>query len=613
MDDKVELKVNVINQLKLLRQSTFKDILCFLDEDIQNAQRAKAKEVRITTNINKKTIVIENDGKILTNPQSLFSIAESGWDEEVKSQENPFGMGFFSNITISNLIEVYSGKLHIVFDVDKMINTNNTEILVEEVEEPYNGFKLILNNINFDKIYSYQIEERVEMLGKYIQELDIYYNDELQEKKDLLEGDESTFQIQVKENNFRGWIALGSNYWFNDNLNIFHKGRLVCKLEDSAYLKGDIHIDDSALNLTSPDRKDIIRDQKYSDFKETIKRYAELLCEDSLLNGDEEDIQEYSNAIAYYINKNKVKNKLKFITFRSKKEKDIEYLKGIALAQKENKDINSFKGYLLYLNKDKNKQSESHVDEIEIQEEVITQVPEAKGRIVHEGSSSYSEGYIEKPEIKDNEVQEQNGELIINNEEPVFWLSFDEIEKYEYKLNIIKHYNLKIIIARNKVETEILKSMKNSNKVLHISELFEDIRLTGYLSNTELNKKEQRALMIFDLISRILGFDHNIFAIGDLMVTKTVEVKSLGIKNEIIEEKINVLRNSGQEKVYIDRSVVDLEELDENNNSKLTLKDYKFILSNICDLVEQSYLLIENTPKEDIMKDLLMTLGKGII
>lgn len=613
MDDKVELKVNVINQLKLLRQSTFKDILCFLDEDIQNAQRAKAKEVRITTNINKKTIVIENDGKILTNPQSLFSIAESGWDEEVKNSENPFGMGFFSNITVSNLIEVYSDKLHIVFDVDKMINTNNTEILVEEVEEPYNGFKLILDNINFDKIYSYQIKERIEMLGKYIQELNIYYNDKLQEKKDLLEGDESTFQIQVKENNFRGWIALGSNYWFNDNLNIFYKGRLVCKLEDSAYLKGDIHIDDSALNLTSPDRKDIIRDQKYSDFKETIKKYAELLCEDSLLNGDEEDVQEYSNAIAYYINKNKVKNKLRFITFRSKKEKDIEYLKGIALAQKENKDINSFKGYLLYLNKDKNKQSESHVDEIEIQEEVITQVPEAKGRIVHEGSSSYSEGYIEKPEIKDNEVQEQNGELIINNEDPVFWLSFDEIEKYEYKLNIVKHYNLKIIIARNKVETEILKSMKNGNKVLHISELFEDVRLTGYLSNTELNKKEQRALMIFDLISRILGFDHNIFAIGDLMVTKTVEVKSLGIKNEIIEEKINVLRNSGQEKVYIDRSVVDLEELDENNNSKLGLKDYKFILTNLCDIVDQSYLLIEDIPKDDIMKNLLITLGKGIV
>lgn len=32
----VELKVNVINQLKLLRQSTFKDIYCFLDEKLRN-------------------------------------------------------------------------------------------------------------------------------------------------------------------------------------------------------------------------------------------------------------------------------------------------------------------------------------------------------------------------------------------------------------------------------------------------------------------------------------------------------------------------------------------------------------------------------------------------
>jgi len=76
MSEKVELKVNVINQLKLLRQSTFKDILCFLDEDIQNAQRAKAKNVYIS--IEGDSIIIENDGSILDNPQSLFSIAESG-------------------------------------------------------------------------------------------------------------------------------------------------------------------------------------------------------------------------------------------------------------------------------------------------------------------------------------------------------------------------------------------------------------------------------------------------------------------------------------------------------------------------------------------------------
>lgn len=146
----VELKVNVINQLKLLRQSTFKDIYCFLDEDVQNAQRAKATEVKVTIDRYENKVVIENNGNILTNPQALFSIAESGWDESVRSSENPFGMGFFSNITVSNLINVHSGNTYITFDVEKMIATSNTEIEVEELDDYYNGFKLVLNNFDFE-------------------------------------------------------------------------------------------------------------------------------------------------------------------------------------------------------------------------------------------------------------------------------------------------------------------------------------------------------------------------------------------------------------------------------------------------------------------------------
>lgn len=212
----VELKVNVINQLKLLRQSTFKDIYCFLDEDVQNAQRAKATEVKVTIDRYENKVIIENNGNILTNPQALFSIAESGWDENVRSSENPFGMGFFSNITVSNLINVYSGNTYITFDVEKMIATSNTEIEVEELNDYYDGFKLVLNNFDFETANSWDIEERVKILGKYVHELDIYYNGELVEKKDLTEGDDSEYQFSIEDNDCSGWIALAGNYSWGD-------------------------------------------------------------------------------------------------------------------------------------------------------------------------------------------------------------------------------------------------------------------------------------------------------------------------------------------------------------------------------------------------------------
>ena len=617
MSDKVELKVNVINQLKLLRQSTFKDILCFLDEDIQNAQRAKAKEVRVSISVGNGKVIIENDGAILDNPQSLFSIAESGWDNETKETENPFGMGFFSNITVSNLIEVYSGDKHITFDVNKMISTNNTEIDVEAIEDEEDyvyGFRLVLNNFDFKTASSWNIEERVKQLGKYIQELDIYYNDNLQEKKDLTEGDDSYFQVKIDDEDCKGWISLVNGCWWSDNLNIFYKGRLVRKLENTPYLNGDIHISDKTLNLTSPDRKDIIKDEKYNKFNQKIRSYAKQLCEDALLNGDEGEVENLAESIGRYIDKSKIKNKIKFLTLKDGGNKDLEYIKEIALIKRKNRDIRNFKDYQLYLEEDSNQFENDHDNEIEIEVETTNEVPEAKGTVVHEGSSSYSEGYVEKPKVKKEDVEEKEGELIINNEEPVFWMGFSEIELNEYKYNMLKHYGLKLIIARNKVEEEILKHMKESDNVLHISELEEDVRVKGTLSNTVLNIKEQRALMLFDLISRILGFNHNIFSIGDLMVTKVVNVKSINKSNELIEESIAVLRNGATEKIYVDRSIIDTSDLVDSVDTEITIKDYKFILTNLSNIVEQVYLICNSKKgKDGVMEDIILALGQGVL
>ena len=576
-ENKVQLQVNVINQLKLLRQSTFKDTLCFLDEDIQNAQRAKATEVKVTVDYQSKIVTIENNGQILNKPQALFSIAESEWDEDVKSTENPFGMGFFSNITVSNIIQIYTGSKLITFDVENMIQTNDTEIKVEKLEDNYEGFKLVLNNFDFSTASSSDIKERVRLLGRYIHELDIYYNNDLQEKKDLTQGDDSVYKLPIEDaESFKGWIALNNNYGYGDNVNIFYKGRLVTKLESTPYLKGDLHITDKALNLTSPDRKDIIKDSKFYEFKEMVKLYAEQLCMETMLEGDEDEINEFTSAISWYVNKKEIKNMIRFLTFKSNDEKDINYLKGIAIAKTKNKSINNFKDYELHLRKESNKQNESHFEEIVVNAKPKTKPDKAKGVVHYEGSSSYSDGYVEKPEIKDNETTVKQGEIIINNDQPVFYIGFSEVEKYEYKLNVIKHYNLKIIIARNKIEEEILKNMKESDNVLHISELVEDVNITGTLSNTELNTKEQRALMLFDMISQMVGLSHNAFAIGDLIVTKNVKVESLDLDTQIIEDSIMVIRDIDANKVYVDRSVIDQTNLRDDLEINLDISDYKF-------------------------------------
>lgn len=607
---KVQVQVNVINQLRLLRQSTFKDKLCFLDEDIQNAQRAKATEVKVEIKRWDKQLIIKNNGAILNNPQALFSIADSEWDEEVTKNENPFGMGFFSNITVSNLIQVHSGNKLITFDVEHMINSGDTEIKVEETDDYFEGFKLTLNNFNYDDIYYSDLERRMETLAKYIHELDIYFDYELLEKKDLTEGDDSLFQTKIDNNDkFTGWIALSNNWGYSDNLSIFYKGRFVTKFDGLNYIHGDIHITDRALNLTSPDRKDIIRDSKLSEFRSNIRSYVELLAIETILDGDPDDVSDYSTAVSLYIDKKLVKNKIKFATFKSNNENDLKYIKGIAIAKSNKKSIKNFKEYELFLKAEAAWQEESQVEEVNINAQIENDVPEARGTIIHESSSSYYPGYVESPTIKENDLVERLGETIIKGDQPVFYIEFNEIEKYEYKLNIIKHYNVKIIISRNQLETNMLKEMKESDNVLHISELEQSVNIKGTLSNTELNTKEQRALMLLDMISRIVGLNENAFSIGNLMVTKNIKIESLDYEHEVIEDSIVVLKDSTNNKVYLDRAIIDQSMLREDLETNLDLNDYKFILCNIQNIIKELKLIEEVKNKEELLDVILGTLG----
>lgn len=586
----VEVKMNIINQLRLFRQSTFKDKLCFLDENIQNAQRAKATEVKVTIDSYEKVLIIENNGAVLEDPQSLFSIAESGWDNDIIENENPFGIGFFSNISVSDKIEILSGDNYIMFDVNEMINTKNCDINVQKSEKYYHhGFKLILHNFDFDDIYEFQIRDRLALLGKYIHELDIYYDGHIQQKKKITEVDEEyCFSAPIDDKDIKGWIAICSNYSFESNISIFYKGRFVTKVDSFPYLTGDIHINDRVLNLTSPDRKDIIRDNKFDNFRDLIELYIKELAENSFSNGNDSDIEYHSNAINKYINKQELVKKNKFASFNNT---NIDYLQGIAIAKAADKNIKTFDGYRLWLDKEAAKQEETKSLEIIVKEEMITRVPLALGEVYSMGSGGYVPSSTTKPEIKDKELEEKDGEIIFNNSQCFFWVGFDEIERFEYKFNVIKHYNLNLLVARNKVEKEVLACISSEYKVHHIAELSESISFETSISNMKLNTKETRALMVFDMISRIFESDHNLFSIGDVMVTKNIEITKTEIKETLIDDDVVIIRDSVSDKVYVDRSIIETGYLSDHLEEEINLKDVQFVLKHIDDISKAINLL----------------------
>lgn len=591
----IQVQVNVINQLKLFKQSTFTDPLCFLDEDIQNAQRAGANIVKITADTYTNTLTVENNGAVLDNMQALFSIAESNWDDEVMETENPFGIGFFSNVSVCDYIEVISGNKYVKFDVNEMIKTRDCKLKPEDAVEFYDGFKLILNGFDFDTIYDHKIKKRAERLGKYVHELDIYYDGELQEKKDLFEPDgDYPFYTEI-DDEIKGWIALGDDWSFNSELNIFYKGRFVTKLDNFPYIKGDIHISDKLVNLKAPDRNAIIKDQKYENFIELIQLYIQDLAEDSFINTQIDNMENYCSAINYYADKDKLMKIAKFAVFS---KEDVDYLTAIAIAKsKTTEKIESFKDYKAFLDEKEANQNESFVEEIIVEEPIEYQVPVARGT-TYESGGSYS-GTTHTPEIKEEDTEEKEGEIIFNSSETLFWINFNEIITFEYEFNVIKHYGLKLIVARNKIEKEMLKELQKVKKAFHISELNEEISFKSTISNTKLNMKEKRTSMILNMISRMFDSSHNMFAIGDVMTTKTVSIDKAEIIETIVDENVVIIKDSASDKIYVDRSVIDMSKISENLDETITLQDVQFILGNIDEIVESIYLLRPKMKNKD--------------
>ena len=82
-----------------------------IGEMLQNARRAGATEVRITTHDNQ--ITIEDDGMGIGDPQQLLEFGASGWNDERSKAEDPAGMGFFSlarrNATVESWTEAGAG------------------------------------------------------------------------------------------------------------------------------------------------------------------------------------------------------------------------------------------------------------------------------------------------------------------------------------------------------------------------------------------------------------------------------------------------------------------------------------------------------------------------
>ena len=77
------------------------------------------------------------------------------------------------------------------------------------------------------------------------------------------------------------------------------------------------------------------------------------------------------------------------------------------------------------------------------------------------------------------------------------------------------------------------------------------------------------------------------------MVTKSIAIEALNVDEELVESDIVVLKDSLNKKVYIDRSILNKNNLREDINENLDVKDYQFIMANFKQLMKEVSLITD--------------------
>lgn len=125
-----------LEALKHSMRFAFANDLTVIQELIQNARRAGATTVWVTTGLSadgSPTVAIIDNGRGLEDFSVLLRVATSGWNDETKANEGPYGLGFMSAVYSAKHVEVVSLGKVLRMDRDRVLADGKFE--VEDYEE----------------------------------------------------------------------------------------------------------------------------------------------------------------------------------------------------------------------------------------------------------------------------------------------------------------------------------------------------------------------------------------------------------------------------------------------------------------------------------------------
>ena len=549
----MQVTINIVNEMRKLRTNTYQNKYAWIEELMQNAQRAGAKHVDVT--IENDCITISDDGCGCNDPKMLFEKSSSGWSDTIMQNESPFGEGFFSTMLAANRITVKSIGFNAVFDVKKMFEQNDPDVIEITPNSKTSGFKVILEDL--EDIYMWNVEETFKKVARFIKTPTTSINGVHVKYKGLDPDTDSPFVRKVKTPHMRGWIIphRWSDDYIDSYIETFYSDRKVKDLKIFEGVSGIISFENNVIDLRCPDRKDFVQNEKYEVIKaelhtEIAKMYGKLLKEAS-----DNIIERYESYIEKYLDMNEYKKHIRFKFIKNEKEPEIDPASNNDTTDNDD----AFENNMCGIDSAATPTTTDFViktTSAPVTAPVATDIPEKK-KIGRPKSISMQTGYM------------------IDDLKYAFYVEPHHVTDYQDQIKLAQHYHIPVIEIRNKLEKNICT---DDDRLHPISDIINLIELRASYTNIVPNSmQETRALKLLSKLSEAMGWDTDLFRIADTDFRKVICVDS---ENEQVIEVIDKIASAYNGKIYINRQHMKAYS-DLIDSPVLTYADVRFIMMNL--------------------------------
>lgn len=520
---KAEISINSSRFFSEIQHQLYTSKTALIDELVQNAQRAGATCIDIE--MGDDFIEVRDNGCGIKDPQDILTLSHSGWTGDVKDNQNPFGMGFWSTTLLGGMVEVTSSTWKMTIDVPKMLKEKTLDVISILDHIPFKGTAVKV----YGEVPYTEFRNHLSVLARYLN-IDVNLNGKpVDSYNDIMSADNriSKWVKTVSLPGISGHISL-EKYASDDSM-AYYQGRPVCKLGID-YLGGDLEFSPERLDPRAPDRKQIIDNEKWRNSKKMVENEMKTLLLDVVRNGTDEDVSSFEYAIAYRVGIDELQEAVKFeIRSGSSVSSLIELTDSIP----ENNSSESFINALL----DKSDalaepSNPPETGSVEAPTEPNLDDIESAGPVFSKPGTSTFEFLPSSKGVSGMEAG------------IVFWVSSSDLKGYRDSIESAHYYGLSVCVVKNFVQKKVALSLDN---FIHVSELSNMVSLvSSYKNRTPKTKTDKRIDFILNSIVQPYG----VTRVEVCDITSSTVVEDLGIE---IPMNVNAIAEINNEDNGLDK------------------------------------------------------------